>query len=442
MRYTIPSWMKAVLEEILPGEQVAILLRHSVREKIPERPLEAFHLPITSEGIQLARELGKLLRGKLSRLYSSPVLRCLQTAGAVAAGANVLLPIQKDLFLGHHGIHILDLPKLLALQKEGKTITSYQWLSPLLQNTPWEGLMPLPFGGTAFLAHLYKKSSPQGISLFCSHDSVISFLLLYVFQDLFLEKMTPPKFLEGVICLFTREKAKIFYRDWQKEISLPSLNLSEESVRLWGHWLANTVLSGEKARYTIAGGAFKFLLTGDFSTDIDIWPYSSQDREKICKALYQNGAIPLGANSPFFETFDYHGWIVEVSLQEKGSVEDVISHFDLPLASIGVEYIPEQDQWKSWIHPLAKRDLQDRQVRLFSPFPNSDYLLTSLERQERYAKELGFQKCLESEKKAWEFFCSRPPSKRQQMVELYLLTSRDFSLLPKIQQVLGNIAWQ
>lgn len=67
-----------------------VLLRHSVRVPITGFGLsEALQAPLTDEGRELARELGRRFPGDRSlRIFFSPVPRCEDTASCIAAGAT------------------------------------------------------------------------------------------------------------------------------------------------------------------------------------------------------------------------------------------------------------------------------------------------------------------------------------------------------------------
>lgn len=65
---------------------VHLLTRHSVRE-LAKNGFADYRLPLTPEGIRLAREWGGALALPLASLHSSPVGRCVDTARAMAEGA-------------------------------------------------------------------------------------------------------------------------------------------------------------------------------------------------------------------------------------------------------------------------------------------------------------------------------------------------------------------
>ncbi len=82
VRWQIPPSLLTHLDRISRDRPVALLLRHSVRDRLP--PGDAGNaLPITDIGRRLARDLGGLLGERLRTLHTSPLPRCVQTTSLV-----------------------------------------------------------------------------------------------------------------------------------------------------------------------------------------------------------------------------------------------------------------------------------------------------------------------------------------------------------------------
>lgn len=105
--WQIPVSTLKHLAHVPTDRAVVVLLRHSVRDHLP--PGDAgYRLPITEVGRRLAAELGAHLRGKLRTLRTSPLDRCVQTAEALAKGAQANLEIVTDRLLGDPGAFVID----------------------------------------------------------------------------------------------------------------------------------------------------------------------------------------------------------------------------------------------------------------------------------------------------------------------------------------------
>src|SRR5512137_2149319 len=105
--WAIPPSVLRHLERIPADRPVVLLLRHSVRDDLPDNDA-GYAMPITDVGRRLAIELGERLRGRLRTLHASSFLRCLQTAEALRKGAGVELTIVPDKLIGAPGVFVLD----------------------------------------------------------------------------------------------------------------------------------------------------------------------------------------------------------------------------------------------------------------------------------------------------------------------------------------------
>ncbi len=105
--HCIPPSVLHWLATVPTDAPVAMLLRHSVRGPLPENQV-GDHVPLTDDGVALARELGKVLGSRLKSLQTSPVLRCVQTAEGLRTGADSSLELKTSDLLGDPGIYVVD----------------------------------------------------------------------------------------------------------------------------------------------------------------------------------------------------------------------------------------------------------------------------------------------------------------------------------------------
>lgn len=99
---------------LLPADRtVHLLTRHSVREEA-QNGFADYRLQLTEEGVRLARDYGALLPRRVSRYFSSPVARCLDTAAALQEGqslhdAGEPPPVIKTGVLMEPGCYVTDI---------------------------------------------------------------------------------------------------------------------------------------------------------------------------------------------------------------------------------------------------------------------------------------------------------------------------------------------
>jgi hypothetical protein len=177
------------------------------------------------------------------------------------------------------------------------------------------------------------------------------------------------------------------------------------------------------ARFFLAGGAFKTLLTGKPPRDLDIWAASAADRQVLEARLVARGAERL-PEQPYTQGFRLNGRVIELPLHTEPNVlENRLARFDIALSAVGVEHTPT-DEWRAVIHPLALASAAKRQVLLLDELLNWKHALASLVRLRSYASELGFEVPLSEEQRIWGIFDAQPPEMRRGMLERFRASAR------------------
>jgi hypothetical protein len=99
---TIPPSLLLDLAQVPGDRPVSLLIRHAARFPITD-PYEHADVGLTPEGVRDAEVLGTLIRARFcqGRLLSSPVQRCIDTAAALARGADWPIHVQVDERLSH-----------------------------------------------------------------------------------------------------------------------------------------------------------------------------------------------------------------------------------------------------------------------------------------------------------------------------------------------------
>jgi broad specificity phosphatase PhoE len=412
----VPRW----LNRIPTDTPVAMLIRHSVRPYLA--PYDAgLALPLTEDGVRLAKELGALLKGRLRALHASPILRCIQTASAIGAGAGVDLDVEKSRLLGDPGIYVLDGAKALVNWHERQHEGVMDYL--VRESDPLPG-MAAPGVAARFLVHhmLAAAGSAIGYHVFVTHDSIVTATAGRLLEEP-LTRDSWPWYLQAAF--FWREEGRLHvaYRNFHGvRDGGPLCSLEEVDVlELARREIAATVGLDMSARFFLAGGAFKTLLTGHPPKDLDLWAPSSRDRDAVISALLSRGARRIEGRK-FSDAFEIGERIVDVARKtEPAILEERLARFDLGLSAVGVEHIPG-GRWRTFIHPRARLSVEKRQVLLMKPLVNWKFALTTLERARRYARELGFALPAEEIDEIWRVFDSQPKEVRQKMIDNFDLT--------------------
>ncbi|MEQ9507797.1 MAG: histidine phosphatase family protein [Alloalcanivorax xenomutans] len=165
---------------LLPSDRpVHLLTRHSVRE-LAKNGFADYRLPLTPEGIELARDWGGQLARPVSAFYSSPVGRCVDTAKAMAEGAlragliDRPMDVLTDNTLVEPGCYVQDMNRVgPTFLKMG----AMRFLNRHLQN-PFEGMLS-PADGCAKLAGYLRDREPgRGeLAVHVTHDTILAVLV-------------------------------------------------------------------------------------------------------------------------------------------------------------------------------------------------------------------------------------------------------------------------
>jgi len=418
--WQIPPSMLAHLERVARDRALVVLLRHSVRDHLP--PGDAGDtLPITDIGRRLARELGERLRGRLRTLRTSPLVRCVQTAEALRDGAGADLSISADRLLGAPGVYVIDGRRAWVNWERLGNEGVMQHLANEVEALPG---MARPDEAARFLVHhmLAVAAEEPGIHVFVTHDSLVAATAARLLgRPLGLDDQ--PRYLEGAF--FWRDGADLCtgYRDHRarRQGRLCSL-IEPDVIELARREIAATIGLDSGARFFLAGGAFKTLLSGRAPRDLDLRAPSELDRSRVLQALRARGARPLSAR-PFADAFELADRVIEVPHKvEPPTLQERLAHFDIALSAVGVEHRP-CDDWSASIHPLAQESVRRREVLLLKPLVNWKYALATLERMRRYSLELGFTVPPEEEAEVWRVFEEQPEEMRAGMIDRYRRTA-------------------
>lgn len=90
------------------NEKISLLLRHADRDNIPQGSF-GNEVLLNEKGKQNAQSFGEqLIERKISRIFTSPVGRCVQTAEFITKGYGSSIEIIETTALGAPGLHIKD----------------------------------------------------------------------------------------------------------------------------------------------------------------------------------------------------------------------------------------------------------------------------------------------------------------------------------------------
>lgn len=407
------DWLGRVPEDV----GVALLLRHSVRPHLPPGR-EGHAIPVTETGVRLARELGGQLGSRLRSLHSSPLKRCIQTAGCLREGAGQDLDVEPDTLLGDPGAFVLDgdlaWPSWQKLGHEGVMAHLVS------ESEPLPG-MAAPDQAARFLVHhmLTIASAEPGLHVFVTHDSLVTATAARML-GVPLGQEYWPWYLESAFFWRDHHGTHSAYRQRHEVRDGPLCGFDERDlIEFARREVASTIGLQSPARVFLTGGAFKTLLSGHPPRDLDLWAPTPSDRDLLVQSLQSRGAEPLERGT-FADVFSVGGRVVEVPDKAEPDVLELrLQRADIAMAAVGVEYRPG-GHWRAVVDPLALLSIGQRQVLLLrKPLRNWKYALATLERMRRYADELGFEIPPTEEREVWKVFEAQTPEMQRGMLERF-----------------------
>ena len=431
--WQIPPSVIHNLEHIPQDRPVALLIRHSVRDALPEGAV-AYSLPITEAGYALAHQLGTLLGDNLRSLHTSPLTRCTQTAEAVKAGAKKAIPILQNRLLGDPGVFVLDGKSAWT---NWESIGHEKVMEHLLSASTALPGMARPAEAARYLARqlLTLGGDSPGIHTFVTHDSLVAPTVSHMLTTP-LRMENWPWFLEGAFFWHEDNQVHTVYRSCHESRNADRLCSFTENdvIEFARREIAATIGLDSPARFFLAGGAFKSLLTGRIPRDLDLWAPSSHDRQLLVQTLHKRGAKPLSGR-PFADAFEIADRTIEIPHKvDPESLDERLALFDIAISAIGVEHRGD-GTWSALIHPLAIRSIEQREVLLLKPLVNWKYCLTTLERMRRYASELNFSSPAKEESAVWQIFESQSEEWQTGMIERYKRTCLGgFNILEEVKK--------
>ncbi len=197
------------LKFISPGTSYAMIIRHAER---PNFSVLNFRqdTQITEKGLKDSQALGKGLRElSLTGIYSSPVLRCLQTSSGIIQGANLdHLPITTRERLGEPGSYIVN-PLIVFsyfLTSDVSTV-----IRKFISRGRMMGFMPLREGGIRILKEIIGDiSRPNTRNLYVSHDAVLAPFISFFTGEVFGEDDWID-YLDGVFVAVKDDKVSLIW---------------------------------------------------------------------------------------------------------------------------------------------------------------------------------------------------------------------------------------
>lgn len=208
MTLRLPEHLTAGLALVPPDRPVHLLTRHSIREQSTSGFAD-YSLPLTPEGVALARHWGELLPRPLTGCYSSPVGRCVDTALAMLAGAGRALEVERTGLLVEPGCYVTD------LKRAGRLFMQVGVLDFINHHLQLQGQGVLsPAAGRSKLLDYFREREPRAgeLALHVTHDTILAAFVAGLRDLNHIDQQDWPEMMEGVWLWFDADQVHWVWR--------------------------------------------------------------------------------------------------------------------------------------------------------------------------------------------------------------------------------------
>ena len=153
-------------------DKISLLIRHSDRDEIPQGSF-GNEILLNERGKLSAQKFGEnLVETKINKIYTSPILRCVQTAEFITKGYGSSINIIETTALGAPGLHIAD--ENIA----GEFLAQYglyEMYKRFVQNENVPGIPNINELNYRITHFINENSTQNGTTIFITHDMLIAF---------------------------------------------------------------------------------------------------------------------------------------------------------------------------------------------------------------------------------------------------------------------------
>ena len=214
------------------------------------------------------------------------------------------------------------------------------------------------------------------------------------------------------------------------------MKITQEAVRNFATTQVQRLLpNGFGGKFFLAGGCYKSLIHGKAPNDLDLWPASLEDRVSLIESLVSQGSVVV-TDGPFNTVLKNSVYPIRVEVTRKcpPSAKESVADFDIQLACVSAEYSNRTIR-DVYIHPGIPDCIKFQKVVAVSRLTPMRYTLLSLQRLERYGKELGYRVCEQSIRQVWDIYTAASKEERKDLLKGAGLQSHDVPPWADIQRV-------
>lgn len=212
--HLLPDDFKKSLELLPANKAISLLTRHSIREQA-ENYNAHYKLPLTQDGIALARYWGSLQIQNSFNLYSSPVGRCQETAlHMFASKSTVKNPQLKTVtLLAEPGCFIESREQMVEVGQYFLNDGPITFMNRIL-NAEFSQLQHPRIAVRKLLTHIRDEQAgdPDVLNIHVSHDTILAAFVYSLLGKKQIQQEQWPRMMEGVYLWFESDLVQGVWR--------------------------------------------------------------------------------------------------------------------------------------------------------------------------------------------------------------------------------------
>jgi len=209
-----------ILNKLNAQNNYIVILRHAEKKELKQSGND-IQLEITADGILEAKALGLSISNKLgsfSRIKSSPLIRCMQTASALLIGNKSSLSVTTSTTLGDPGAFVLDGDTAGENFKEGVCKAVEKQYHAHTAGLTLPGMRSLEEGAKLLLSEISQDFDENaGVVAYVTHDAILAAFVGYLIEKQF-SKNDWINYLQGIAIY--RDQKNSYFLYWDQEYNI------------------------------------------------------------------------------------------------------------------------------------------------------------------------------------------------------------------------------
>lgn len=189
-----------------------LILRHSLRDKIPKGSMGE-NVLLTREGERMAYHFGKGFKFNISRIHTSVIQRCIQTANLIKSGYLDSIESSKPQIIKTRILSDSYISDMTAAKWLFAKHSPYWIMQEFLRNNELAGMKRKDEAMKILFNYIFSDLEAQDMEIFVTHDTFLMAIVCYCFDIIPLSMESNHKEINNIGFLYEKDGKKMWF-DW------------------------------------------------------------------------------------------------------------------------------------------------------------------------------------------------------------------------------------